>query len=318
MNLFDRIFALHSALSASRHPVSRKQLEEQLECSQATVKRVISNMRDYLNAPIEYDAERNGYFYAEQDQYGPRYELPGLWFNDRELAALLGLRQLLSQLEPGLLNSHLDPLDPLLDKMSGASSAELHRIRILSMAGREPGDQFGRVAEAVLSRKQMTIEYHARSSDEQSSRRLSPQRLTHYRDNWFVDAWCHERKALRTFSIDRISSAQILEENAQDVTEQQLDETLGSGYGIFSGPPTGTAVIKVSKERARWVAEEQWHPQQTGVWQADGCYLLSVPYGRSEELLGDILRLGPQAEVIEPAELRGEIQAAIKLALSQY
>lgn len=318
MNLFDRIFALHSALSGARHPVSRKQLEEQLECSQATVKRVISNMRDYLNAPIEYDADRNGYFYAEQDQYGPTYELPGLWFNDRELAALLGLRQLLSQLEPGLLSSHLDPLDPLLDKMSGASSAELHRIRILSMAGREPGEQFGRVAEAVLSRKQITIDYHARSSDEKTARTLSPQRLTHYRDNWFVDAWCHEREALRTFSIDRISSAQILEHHAQDIAETQLNETLGSGYGIFSGQATATAVIKVSKQRARWVAEENWHPEQAGEWLADGSYLLSVPYSHSEELIGDVLRLGPEAEVVEPAELREEIKAAITLSLSQY
>lgn len=318
MNLFDRIFALHSELAASRQPVSRKQLEERLECSQATVKRVISNMRDYLNAPIEYDADRNGYFYAEQDQYGPTYELPGLWFNDRELAALLGLRQLLSQLEPGLLSSHLDPLDPLLDKMSGGSSAELQRIRILSMAGREPGEQFGRVAEAVLSRKQVSIDYHARSSDEKTNRVLSPQRLTHYRDNWFLDAWCHEREALRTFSIDRISSAQILEADAQDISEQQLDEVLGSGYGIFSGQANATAVVKVSKERARWVAEEKWHPQQTGEWQADGSYLLSIPYSRSDELLGDVLRLGPQAEVLEPAELRAEIKAAIDKTLSQY
>lgn len=318
MNLFDRIFALHSALSGARHPVSRKQLEDQLECSQATVKRVISNMRDYLNAPIEYDADRNGYFYAEQDSYGPRYELPGLWFNDRELAALLGLRQLLSQLEPGLLSSHLDPLDPLLDKMSGGSSAELNRIRILSMASREPGEQFGRVAEAVLSRKQITIEYHARSSDEKTERTLSPQRLTHYRDNWFVDAWCHQREALRTFSIDRISNAQILEAEAKNVDDEQLDDTLGSGYGIFSGHAKATAVIKVSAQRARWVAEEQWHPQQSGVWQEDGSYQLSVPYSRSDELLGDVLRLGTQAEVLEPSVLRDEIKAALSTALSQY
>lgn len=318
MNLFDRIFALHSALSGAHHPVSRKQLEEQLECSQATVKRVIANMRDYLNAPIEYDADRNGYFYAKQDEYGPKYELPGLWFNDRELAALLGLRQLLSQLEPGLLSAHLDPLDPLLDKMSGASSAELNRIRILSMAGREPGEQFGRVAEAVLSRRQMTIEYHARSSDEKTTRVLSPQRLTHYRDNWFVDGWCHQRDALRTFSIDRISHAQILDDAAIDVAEQQLDETLGSGYGIFSGVAHSVAVIKVSQQRARWVAEEQWHPRQSGEWLDDGSYLLSVPYSRSDELLGDLLRLGADAVVIEPPELRAEMRAAIEAALSRY
>lgn len=67
MNIFDRIFALHRELKRSRQPVSRVKLEEQLECSTATIKRIIQQMRDYLNAPIEYDREANGYFYAEQN-----------------------------------------------------------------------------------------------------------------------------------------------------------------------------------------------------------------------------------------------------------
>lgn len=85
MDRFDRIYALHRLLAGRRVPISEKDLETALECSRATVIRTIGTMRTFLNAPIEYDRERNGYHYAQgreragaQDigQFGQR-GLPG-------------------------------------------------------------------------------------------------------------------------------------------------------------------------------------------------------------------------------------------------
>jgi proteasome accessory factor C len=45
MDKFDRIFALHTALSSARLPVSKKTLEQKLECAHATVERIIQEMR---------------------------------------------------------------------------------------------------------------------------------------------------------------------------------------------------------------------------------------------------------------------------------
>ena len=70
MDRFDRIFKLHQILASRRTPVSRKTLEERMECSRATVARTIECLRDYLDAPIEYDHNRNGYYYAKREQ-GP-------------------------------------------------------------------------------------------------------------------------------------------------------------------------------------------------------------------------------------------------------
>ena len=97
MDRFDRIFELNRILQSARHPVSRQRLQQELECSRATIKRIIEDMRLYLNAPIVYDRERNGYRYDQGE--GEMYELPGLWFNASELHALLSVEthsQLLS------------------------------------------------------------------------------------------------------------------------------------------------------------------------------------------------------------------------------
>ena len=115
MDRFDRIFELNRILQAARYPVSRQRLEQELECSRATVKRLIEEMRLYLNAPIVYDRKHNGYRYDAGE--GEMYQLPGLWFNASELQALLTVQQLLEGIQPGLLDSHLQPLRRKIDQL---------------------------------------------------------------------------------------------------------------------------------------------------------------------------------------------------------
>ena len=102
-----------------------------------------------------------------------------------------------------------------------------------------------------------------------TEREVSPQRLVHYRDNWYLDGWCHLRKGLRSFSVDAIREAHILDKRARDVSERTLDAVLGSGYGIFSGRKVTWATLKFSPQSARWVAKEEWHPKQRGRFEPE-------------------------------------------------
>lgn len=79
MDRLQRIYKLHQAVSSRRHPISCQTLQDELECSRATVNRIIQEMRLYFNAPLEYDRERGGYFYETKDSKA--FELPGVWFN---------------------------------------------------------------------------------------------------------------------------------------------------------------------------------------------------------------------------------------------
>ena len=174
------------------------------------------------------------------------------------------------------------------------------------------------MAGATLQRRKLRLKYHSRSRDEQTERVVSPQRLAHYRDNWYLDCWDELRNALRSFSIDRILSATQLEERAVDIPNTQLDEHYASAYGIFAGKANKIAVLRFSRERARWVADERWHPDQSGQFLSDGRYELKFPYRDSRELVMDILRHGADVEVISPEGLREEVKRALRAALEQY
>jgi len=317
---FDRIFELNRILQAARRPVPRRRIEEALECSRATVKRLIEDMRLYLNAPIRYDRDRGGYRYDQSE--GTMYELPGLWFNPSELHALVSVQQLLARVQPGLLDNHLRPLQRRIDellRLQHASSDEVpRRIRILQAAARPTGPFFQSVAGALAQRQRLRLRYYNRASDAQSERVVSPQRLTHYRDNWYLDAWCHLREALRTFALDAIEEAQALSEPAQDVADAALEEHLSAAYGIFAGAPEQIAVLRFSPERARWVSRERWHSRQEGHFLPDGRYELRVPYGNPLELVMDILRYGPEVEVLAPNSLRSSVRERLEQTLAVY
>ncbi len=323
MDRFSQIFAVDRALRAARTAVSRQKLRELLEdCSESTLTRVVREMRDQLRAPIEYDRVRCGYRYAPQPD-GTPFELPGLWFSAAELYALLTCQRLLGAIQPGLLDEHLNPLKIRIDQIFRAQRlkpAEVgRRVRIEAMASRTPqATVFKPLASALLQRRQLQIVYHGRARDDVTERRVSPQRLLHYRDNWYLDAWDHDKHGLRTFSVDRVRSARLLTDTAQEMADAELDAYLSPSYGIFSGSVRHLAVLRFERDRARWVADERWHPDQKGTWLDDGTYELRIPYGDARELVMDIMRYGPDVMVVGPAELRARVAEGLRAAAEKY
>lgn len=318
MDKFDRIFQLHTILSGRRTPISSEELQARLECHRATLHRIIGMMRTYLNAPIVVTSE--GYKYDEKRKEA--YELPGLWFTPSELQALAVVQRLLQDLGNGLLEEHVRPLAARLQSLSKHRRLNLgeaaNRLRFPAIATRRVGPEFQVVASATLQRKKLWFEYHARTTDERSERTVSPQRVTHYRESWYLDAWDDARDALRSFSVDRISRPTILEERALDIPDEELDAHYASAYGIFGGPADKTAVLRFSRERARWVADETWHPQQESRYLSDGRYELRIPYRDPRELVMDIMRHGKEVEVVEPESLRAQVVAEARAMVELY
>ena len=321
MDKFDRIYQLHSLLEGRKTPVPLETIMLRLECSEATVFRIIRAMKDYLSAPIERTDDPPGYRYQPSSE-GRAYQLPGLWFSARELQSLALLQRLIHGLGPGLLEAHLSPVAKRLDELMAHKHLSLSeagsRIRILSLAARPTGDSFEVVASATLQRRKLRFQYRSRSKDEQTARVVSPQRLAHYRDNWYLDAWDELRQALRSFSVDRIREPLQLSDRADDCTIKELDEHFASAYGIFAGRANKVATLRFSRERARWVADERWHPEQSGQFLTDGRYELKIPYRDSRELVMDVLRHGAEVEVVSPEALRMEVSKALSDALERY
>ena len=321
MERLERFYKIDRLLK-DRKLVPFSELQEALEVSRATLKRDLEYMRERFNAPIEWDREANGYRFGKP-RSGPRYELPGLWFSSEEAHALLTMQQLLANLQPGLLGPHVGPL---LERLRGILGTGDHawqevekRIRILQPGRRESkAEHFGAVANALLRRTRLRIRHYNRIADRETEREISPQRLVHYRDNWYVDAWCHLRDDLRSFSVDAIREASPLDARAKEVAKAELDDYLKSGYGIFSGRTVEWATLKFSPVAARWVSAQSWHSRQRAKFEPDGSYLLEIPYADDRELAMEILKFGPDVEVLAPQALRAKVREQLEGALARY
>ena len=322
MSLSERIYQIDQLLNG-RNFVTFQELMDRLEVSRATLKRDLAYMRDRLNAPIIFDRDLGGYRLDKQSG-NLKNELPGLWFNADEIFALLTMQHLLNNLDSGgILSPHIKPLNSRLTELLGATNDPLDqlqkRIKIETIGSRKFNlDHFQAIGSSLLKRKKLHIDYLGRGKNELSSRDISPQRLIYYKDNWYLDGWCHLKEDIRSFSVDAIQRVEILETKAKDVSEEKLNEELGSGYGIFSGRDVKWATLKFSPERARWVSKEKWHPKQEGKFLEDGSYELKIPYSKEPELLIDVMKYGPEVEVTEPKDLRKKIQETLIKTLRNY
>lgn len=323
MERTERFYKIQNLLR-SRHFVSMQDFMSELGISRATFKRDLEYLRDRMRAPIVYDRDQKAYGFDPAIADSTLWQLPGLWFSADELQALLTMDRLLGDLQPGVLSELIAPLRKRLRSLldSGEHSAEdiARRIKILSMGSRRVAPaHFRTIATAVLTRKRLKLRHQRRQDGEVTDREVSPQRLVHYRDNWYLDAWCHKRQALRTFGLDAIESAVVIpDKEVKEIGEDTLERHYASGYGIFAGSATRDAVLQFGASSARWVSRETWHPEQIGTPQLDGTYLLQFPYSQEPELVMDILKYGADVQVLAPESLRKAVAEKLRAAAKLY
>ena len=315
-----RVYKIEMLIRNSGH-VSFQAMLDELEVSPATLKRDLDYLKDQLGAPIEYDRFLNGYRFG-QEYRGQKHELPGLWFSERELYSLLMANQLLGELDSeGVISRHLQPLLERIHLMLGTGEADakalLKRVKIISPAKRPVSSQFFElIGEALLKRKRLHMRYLTRGRGEVGERDVSPQRLVHYRNTWYVDAWCHTREKLLRFALDAIESAEALEAKAKEVSLKQVQAEMDGGYGIYAGDKPSWATLVFSPQAAQWVSREEWHPKQLTRWLGDGRLEMKLPFVDQTELLMDILRHGAQVRVEAPRSLAAAVVEQLRASLA--
>jgi predicted DNA-binding transcriptional regulator YafY len=296
---------------------------DELEVSLATFKRDLDYLRDRMNASIVFDRHDGGYKFKNPDD-AKKLELPGLWFSEKEATALVLMQHLISSLDQGgLIGPHIEPLNAIIDGILGQKETptkELRkRIKVIGTGTRKNSiENFSEIGSALLKRNRLFITHYNKQKDELTEREISPQRLIFYKENWYLDAYCHLRKDLRSFALDGIRTAQLTTKKADDVSDKQLQETFSGSYGIFSGKATQRAKLRFTPERARWVSGENWHGQQVSSFDKNGYYILEFDYNQDPELVMEILKHGSNVEVLAPAALKSKVRAELQKAIKSY
>lgn len=323
MSKTERLYLIQRMLTGNAC-ISTERFLQVLEISRATLKRDLEYLRDRLGAPIVWDAERGGYRFDTRHDHHSAQLLPGLWLTEEEISGLLMSVELLAALEPGALTSEqIRPIRERLEKLlelSNFSVSEIRqRIKLSPIGQRTTAvKHFQTIALAALARKRLTIRHFGRRDATLTEREISPLRLVRYKDNWYLDAFCHLRNDLRSFAIDAIEEVVGTDKAAVAIDETMLAQQIDAGYGIFAGKDLKRAILRFTPFRARWVANETWHPEQRGTLLPDGSFELDLPYLDDRELLHDILKEGSEVVVMAPPELRAKVQDELRKALDGY
>lgn len=301
-----------------RQKVSLDEIAERFNVNVRTIRRDFDELINDKNAPWFINDKEVHINLTCKDAI----ELHGYWFDRQEIEALFVLNQVVEQLSPGGLKSQLKPFEKRIQKLleNEVSGINLgNSVKLIEIADRKVAPEiFQGIVQALSEQKQLSIEFLNRERNHTTIRAISPLQLVRYKDNWKLDAWCHTKGALRTFSLEAIQALKTTHLPSQKIDLEKLKQHHQTSYGIFAGKADKVAIIKFSSYIARWVKHEQWHPNQIGQWNIDDSYQLQIPYHKDEELLQDIIKYADHAEILAPPELREKAKQKLKQALEKY
>jgi predicted DNA-binding transcriptional regulator YafY len=270
----------------------------------------------------EIQVLKNGYYRLVQDNQDDDEIKSPMSLHDDELMALFAIKHILSGMTSDLLRELFAPLQKrftsLLDTMVKDPDTWESRIRILDVHFRTIEKGTFTLLIMAIARKRVITFVYTDSAGSASNRIVSPQQLARYKDNWYLDAWCHSANEPRIFSLDMIKDIHYKNSTYYNIDSDSLRDVYATSYGIFSGKPTALAVINFTGKAARYVKREQWHPQQQFSDIDTTTVQLRIPFYNPTELISMILYWGSEAEVIGPQPLRDEIATITKNMMEKY
>jgi proteasome accessory factor C len=207
----------------------------------------------------------------------------------------------------GVANEVLDRAMKRLEEVLGEEV--LDRVTI----GVDNAGDLGRLRRALETRKRVHLKYYAHSKDEVTDRDVDPWALFVASGFWYLVGWCHRVNDERVFRVDRILESRVLDTDVE--VPQDLDLTKYESLYV-QGPGALPVVLDVSPDVASWVAE--YYPLDSQEPQSDGWIRLRLTAGGTAWLERLLLRLGPQARVIEPPSLKAAVKDLACRVLERY
>ena len=306
---------IHQALQSGRWP-NAGQLAREIEVSTKSIYRDLEFMRDRLDLPLEFDRPRNGFCYTQAVS-----GFPTLQITEGELFALFVAEKALQQyrgtpFERPLVSAFRKMAASLPDTVSLNLADWEQTISFRTSA--EPIlnlEVFDALAKATTRRRQLELTYRKPGQKGTEPRCVDPYHLANINGEWFLFAYCHLRKDIRTFVPARI--LQVQETGRTFVRPQRfsLERRLRDSFGVQSGQGEFEVVIRFDEFAADYIREKRWHPSQQLLELPEGGVELRLRLSSLVEIQRWILSWGGRAVVVAPRELAAVVAAAAEAVL---
>lgn len=306
----ERMMRIHDAIQSGKFP-NTSQLARDLEVSVKSVQRDIEFMRERMNFPIEYDQNRWGYYYTKDVGSFPAFTV-----TEGELFAVLVAEKAMNQYRGTNLEK---PLMSAFKKLAASlpETISLHMAdweqTISFRSSAEPISNlevFDQLARAAAEGRQLALQYRKPGGAAAEPRAVDPYHLANVNGDWFLFAYCHLRKDIRTFVPSRILSVEPTGRRFQRPKDFSIENALRDSFGVHSGKAEYHVVIRFNELIADYIREKKWHASQQLKNLSNGAVELSLRLSSLVEVQRWILSWAGNAQVIAPEELRKAVQQA--------
>jgi proteasome accessory factor B len=312
----ERMLRIHQALQSGGLPNASK-LAREIEVATKTIHRDIEFMRDRLNLPIEYDASRNGYFYT-----GEVSAFPTMQITEGEIFALVVAEKALQQyrgtsFEKPLLSA-IRKMELALPDTISLNLADIEQTISFRTRAEPILDLkiFDALAKAVAQRQQLELHYRKPGQARTEPRTIDPYHLANINGEWFLFAFDHARKDIRTFVPARIQAVKPTGRTFERQQKFSLEKRLRDSFGVHSGEGEYEVVIRFNARAADYVREKRWHESQQLRELKGGGVELKLKLSSLAEIERWVLSWGGDAKVLKPRELADAVRLSARKILA--
>jgi predicted DNA-binding transcriptional regulator YafY len=316
---YGRLLKIHEEIQANRFP-NVTTLARLLDWSEKTIRRDLAYLRRTLGAPLAYYRPRRGFHYTRTD-----FQLPAIVVSEGELLGVFLGSQLLRQYRGTELGEHLARLFvKLADFLPNAVEVDFSDFQQTYSTRPAPAEPFEpsvlrALIKSIRERQRLEIVYYTAYRDLEQRRQIDPYGFQFVDGGVYVVAYCHLREEILKFHPGRIRELSRTHETFERPADFDLTTYLDEGFRHLRGSgPAQQVTLRFSPAIARYVQGRTWHPTQKTEPQADGSLLLRFAINHLLEVKRLALSFGPDCEILEPAELRAEIEADVRAMVARF
>ncbi|NOS71305.1 MAG: WYL domain-containing protein [Verrucomicrobia bacterium] len=307
---------IHHSLQTNSFP-NATTLARDLEVSTKSIQRDLDFMRDRLALPIEYHPQKFGYHYT-----GEVTAFPTMHITEGELVALVIAEKALqqyrgTQFEKPLLSA-IRKIEQSLPDTISLNLSDIEKTISFRTSAEPILDlkTFDALAKATAQHKQLELCYRKPGSKQTEFRLVDPYHLANINGEWYLFAFDHDRKDIRTFVPARVQSVRQTGKAFQPSQKFSLEKRLRDSFGVHSAEGEFDVVLRFNAHAADYVREKKWHESQQLRALKNGGVEMCLKLSSLQEIKRWVLSWGGDVSVIKPAELAKQVRAAAEQILA--
>jgi predicted DNA-binding transcriptional regulator YafY len=305
-----RLAWLDKQLRDKAYP-AQKDLCEQFSIAQAVAYRDLDYLKYILQAPLQYDYEKDGYYYSG------KFKLPEVRLTEGELAALLVIGQLRRSYQGAGFEEVLeDALVVLTDNLQEFVRQDMDSLDQVLQVEIEPFPQidlavFQELLLAIRNHESIIIKYFSGQKAVVVDKPCDPYFLLNFKDNWYLVAFCHEKQDYRDFLCSRVLAVEHTNVTFLPDPDFSLETHKKESQLFAADAPAIEIVAEFDKYAAHWIRLKKVHTSQKVLERSDGSLEVSFQVSSLENIMRWILSFGEHARILAPLELQERVRRAV-------